>query len=633
MRRKKVLIQSNEFNKNTGFAKTKKALLKHLYSLDKYEIVELNNGRQMSEKFVSPWRAIGTLPDNPTEIQAIQQQGGAAQQALSYGGFTIDKIIAQEVPDVYLNIEDPWAFRMFEAKHWWNQTTPVLWTTVDSLPLLEEVEDLCRATPNFFVWAKFAEEELHRKGLTNAKTVHGPIEVDNFFPLPDEKKKELRTKFGIGDNFIMGFVFRNQLRKSVPNLLQGFVEFKKKCPESKPKLLLHTSWVEGWNIQQLIEELGIDKRDILTTYVCANCGDYVVTHYQGEGCTCPYCKSQGSLNTTNINFGATEAQLNEIYSLMDFYIHPFTSGGQEIPIQEAKLTGLITAVTNYSCGEEYCLDVNGGLPLSWDEYREPGSQFIKATTDPKSIAYNMEKVWKMSPEKRKEMGRKAREWTLENFDIKKIGKVFEDIIDNAPFVEKIEEEKEEIRDLAYVPDQSLSDEDWVNDVLKNVLKRNFDSRHREGKKIVQILKQGKAREVVLDNLRKAGHAENSKVSQKPISFESLLDPNDKGRVAFVMPRSIGDVFLCTSLLESVKRRYPDKSLYFITDPSNFELLAGNPYVHRCIPYSQSIDNSLILEGQGGHKGFFDIAYRPHTVSQFDNNYSHNGEAKSDLVLK
>ena len=78
---------------------------------------------------------------------------------------------------------------------------------------------------------------------------------------------------------------------------------------------------------------------------------------------------------------------------MDVYCHPFTSGGQEIPIQEAKLTELITLATDYSCGEDYCHEDSGGLPLSWAEYREPGTQFIKASTYPESIYEQLIKVY------------------------------------------------------------------------------------------------------------------------------------------------------------------------------------------------------------------------------------------------
>ena len=114
---------------------------------------------------------------------------------------------------------------------------------------------------------------------------------------------------------------------------------------------------------------------------------------------------------------------------MDVYCHPFTSGGQEIPIQEAKLTELITLVTNYSCGEDCCTPESGGLPLHWTEYREPGTQFIKATTSSKSIADQLEKVYKMSTEERLKQGKKSREFVVNNYSPEVIGSIFEKCFD------------------------------------------------------------------------------------------------------------------------------------------------------------------------------------------------------------
>ena len=93
---------------------------------------------------------------------------------------------------------------------------------------------------------------------------------------------------------------------------------------------------------------------------------------------------------------------------MDVYCHPFTSGGQEIPIQEAKLTELITLVTNYSCGEDTSTLESGSFPLDWSEYREHGTQFIKASTSPFSIAKQLSKVFKMKPQKKSDMGKRGR---------------------------------------------------------------------------------------------------------------------------------------------------------------------------------------------------------------------------------
>ena len=149
------------------------------------------------------------------------------------------------------------------------------------------------------------------------------------------------------------FVFRNQLRKSVPNLLDGYLEFKRKNPEAKAKLLLHTHWGEGWDIPRLLREKNINSEDILTTYFCKNCKQYEIRPFSGQDLKCNHCGAEKSLSTTNIVNGVNEKQLNEIYNLMDVYCHPFTSGGQEIPVQEAKLAELITLVTNYTCNTPF----------------------------------------------------------------------------------------------------------------------------------------------------------------------------------------------------------------------------------------------------------------------------------------
>ena len=192
-------------------------------------------------------------------------------------------------------------------------------------------------------------------GYENVQTTHGALASYDFFRLSASQRKALRKSNNINEeDFIIGFVFRNQLRKSVPNLLQGFKKFKETNPESNAKLLLHTHMEEGWPILSLAKEQNIAKEDILVTHVCSNCKKFVVKPYEGQNKKCDHCGSENSLNSTSVSMGVDEAQLNEVYNLLDVYCHPFTSGGQEIPIQEAKLTEIITLVTDYSFGAEMC---------------------------------------------------------------------------------------------------------------------------------------------------------------------------------------------------------------------------------------------------------------------------------------
>ena len=99
-----------------------------------------------------------------------------------------------------------------------------------------------------------------------------------------------------------------------------------------------------------------------------------------------------------------------------------------------------------------------------------------------------------------------------------------------------------------------------------------------------------------------------------------------------MPQSIGDIYMCTSLLKNIKELYPKYNIYFATKPEYFEILDGNPYVHKVIPYSESLDNLPAMEGQGNHKGFFEIAFLPFIGTQRMLNYMHNAKDKIQFEL-
>jgi len=633
MKKKKILIHSNHCKAFTGFGKHTKNILIHLHKTGKYEIVELSNGVTRGDPKVKnfPWKCEGSIPNNPALLQKLNKDPILARSA-GYGGQTIDLVIEEEKPDVYIGIEDIWAFSGYTEKKWWNKTNCMIWTTLDSLPILPEAVKNAKKIKNYYVWASFAEKAMNELGHSHVKTLHGALDTNNFFRLEDKERSSLRSRFKLKDEFIIGFVFRNQLRKSVPNLLEGFKLFLQKNPESKAKLLLHTNWQEGWDIPRLIKEKGLNNEDILTTYVCEKCHQYEIksfasdTKENGEHQDCGFCGSQRSQQTSSVKLGVDEKQLNEIYNLMDVYCHPFSSGGQEIPIQEAKLTELITLVTNYSCGEDCCTEESGGIALSWAEYREPGTQFIKASTDPNSIAFQLKKVFNMSSAKRAEIGKTARDFVIKNYSIESICSKLEDIIDNMPEPDWNFEFKIEEKDENYTPNPSLPNEEWIIDIYKNILKMEVDEDDEGFKHWINRLNTDMDKESVLKYFHQVAEQENAK--NKSIKFEDIIDKDDKGkRLLISMPQSIGDIYLCTSLLKNIKETYPDYNIYFATKPEYFDILDGNPYIHKVIPYSQELDSLPTMEGQGGHEGYFEVAFLPFIGTQRILNYMHNGKDK------
>ena len=551
----------------TGFGKNTRNIMMGLHNDPDIEVIEAANGAKFGADLLTPWKSYGTHPSDAATLQAIQGDGPKERMA-QYGFYTIDKIIEECKPDIYLGVEDIWAFTEYQNKPWWNKINKVLWTTLDSVPILDQALQMEPLADKMLVWASFAEKEMKRLGHKNVETIHGAIDYTNFKPL--DNRSEIRKKFGIDDSYVIGFVFKNQLRKSVPNLLQGFKIFKEKNADIKCKLLLHTDWGEighGWDIPRYVREMGIDEKDVLSTYVCHACDFYFVSHYQGEEKNCPRCKKEKTFKTKNSNKGIGEVELNELYNCMDVYCHPFTSGGQELPIQEAKSAGLITLVTEYSCGTDSCYEKQGGIPLKWNEYREPSTQFIKASTCPEDIAEKLEKVYRMD-------------------DIEKLS-----IISSG---------------MKHVK-QSYS----INSICKKL------------KNVFLSLDKPKFEE-----------KEEDKNTQNLISLDDVLDDEGPtNRIAVVLPESAGDILILNSLMENLKSLYPEKNIYIFTKPEYYQMIEDNPAIHKLLPYNPQVENLLFLEGRGDHEGYFEMAFLPNIGTQRHLNYLHNGKDKTQFELR
>lgn len=620
MRKKRIIIHSNFCKVFTGFGKHKKNLLTYLYQTGKYDIIELSNGFTWDAellKFV-PWKSYGTLPDDQEILREIANDERRKAVA-AYGSEMIDYAIQELKPDIYLGIEDIWAFNGFVDKEWWNKIHCIIHTTLDSLPLLQDAVKIAPKINHYFVWASFAEKAMHKLGHKNVKTIRGTLQTSSFYRFSDQERSALRKKFKLSDEYIIGFVFRNQLRKSVPNLLDGFKLFQTNNPQSKAKLLLHTYWNEGWDILKLLKEKEIDEKNVLTTYVCRNCNSYNVRSFSGHVMHCDSCRTQNSCETANVKVGVSEEQLNEIYNLMDVYCHPFTSGGQEIPVQEAKLTELITLVTNYSCGEDSCTDESGGLPLEWAEYREPGTQFIKASTLPNSIYSQLQYVYNLPLEKKKEIGAKARKYIIDYYSVEVVGKFFEDLFDSLPYIDYEFKNKKTQCNPFFEPDSNLSDKDWIESLYTNILDK-IDTAGVEH--WINRLKTDLKRSDILTYFRKTAIQTNQKTFLDDM-LESLNKSSNKKKIAYIQPDGAEEIIISTSIISSIKKAYPDHDIYYFTKSEYFDLINSHPDIAQVLNYFDKMNDVLFFEGRGSNTKYFDMVFAPYLSIR--NNYYRNAQ--------
>lgn len=609
--KKKILFQSDCATSKTGFGRNAKAVLSYLYKTGKYDLAQYCVSQRENDAVFKrlPWRAYGTFPSEaniPKLLENLEPQEAENRKKLfGYGEALLDSVIEKEKPDVYFAVQDIWGIDFAIDRHWFSRIDSILWTTLDSVPILESAVKAAKKTKNFWVWSEFAEKELHKMGHAHVKTYHGAIDDSKFYSKPEEEKLFLRQRHGIEQNaFVIGFVFRNQLRKSVFSLLKGLYLFKQIHPEANAKVLLHTSWDESWDIKKFMKEFSLKDEDVLTTFVCKSCNYFKVEHPTARQKKCPKCEKE-TFVTTSPSHGIDEEELNDVYNLMDVYCHPFTSGGQEMPIQEAKFAGLITLATNYSCGEDNCAEGSGSIPLEWEEYREPGTQFIKAATSALSISNSLEKVFLMSKEKRKEVGIISKEWAYKNYSIESTCKKIELFIDNECNkkydYKYIVAPKYPYAAIPNIEDNKL----WVKTLYSNILNQEVQDDDEGLIHWVKRLNEGEKRQSIEQFFRNVAFKEEQKKLPNK-DLELLKSIKDK-KLVLVIKGSERECFYANCLTKNLKETYRDYKLIIAAKNDYFHIFEGNEFVDHVIEYTDKMSSPFFLEGKGNDIKYCDIA--------------------------
>jgi glycosyltransferase involved in cell wall biosynthesis len=638
MRKKRVLFLTDYAGAFTGFGKQCKLLLSYLYKTGKYEILNAAQGTPMhgphTLKF--PWNTVGVLPNDPQKIQQINQDPNLARSA-AYGALEITNIVKDFKPDIIFSINDTWGSQFVVDMPFFDKIPTVCWNTFDSLPLLPDTIEKAPKIKHYWTWSDFARKALHKHNFNHIKNQYPLVNTNNFYKLPDSKIAEIKARFGIPqDAFIIGFVFRNQLRKLINTQIEAYALFKKHNPEIKNTFLYtHTHYGEGWDIHRLCQQYGVDPREILCTYVCKETRQYFIAPFHGQDIENPITKRK-TLITANVGLGISDEQLNEIYNIFSLYSHPATSGACELPCVEAALTEKIITVAPYSFGEDIIENNKGSIPMKFTFYTEHGTQFLKSQPSAYELSKIFKKVYEMKPQSKYKMEQDSRKWALDNYSIEINGKKIEEFIDKQNLLEDIDfnfqtNNKNNPNPNAIIEDNT-DNKLWVKSLYKKILDVDISDQDDGLMHWLKKLEQNVQKDQIENYFRNV--AKEEVLKNNPVNFEDILDREDVGkRILYIMPESIGDIYLSTSLFKNIKKQYPEYNLYVATKQEYFEILEGNPYIHRIIQYLPQMDQLLWLEGIGNHKGFFEIAFLPYIGTQKILDYLHNGQTKIQFELK
>jgi glycosyltransferase involved in cell wall biosynthesis len=609
--RKKIVLQTNAPWQKTGLGENGRYLMKHLLRTGKYEVVYYcTSGVLASDPNLSrlPCKAYGAIPVDQNIINELNR-GGAREVA--YGSYFIDQIIRDEKPDIWWESDDIWSTPGYADKPWFKHVHAVLHKTPDSRPILEEAFKQAHATPLFTTWSKFAADEMKRVDpkLTHVRHIYGMADTTHFSPISRAEKQDLRRRFGIDERaLIFHTTNRNQLRKCFVQQIEAFAEFKRRHPKVNAKIHFHTAFHEkgsGWDLPRLAAFHGLKPEDLLSTYVCRQCGGWHITPYKGDFVDCQFCGAKGEAPvngvhdgrgqmTPNPSLGVPDEEMRLMHGVADAGLSIFDSGGLERFSISSLLCGLPTAISSYSCGEDF-MHLPFVFPVQWLPYYQPGTSFMKATPRVDSLVEFMEKVAAMTERERTQITEQGRDWAVKTFSVETIGAQWEQLFDSLPPKDwsSVTLTPKPKNDKAPMP-QIADPEQWIRALYKDILNCTPDP---DGlKNWMASLDRGTPRDAIYQYFLGEAVKDNAK-NAPPQDFGTLFDGNTndparRKRLLFVVKESGGDIFIATALLPGLKRLYPDHDLYFACEPKFAEILAGNPHIHRVLPYHPAMEAEL-----------------------------------------
>lgn len=617
----------------TGLARNMKSILPLLYKSDKYEIFFLAQGMSDNDPNFQklPFKVEGVFR-NFDQNRFNQDQN--YQRIIAYGNSAVEEFVIKNKLDILVLADDQWGFinECYLNTDWFNHMKqnilPII--TADSEPLMPQIKEWAEKVPNMKFWTSFATRILNEENPEKYKhcgVIYGALDSNDFYPLSKKEKLDLRNKFDIKDDEkIIMYLGRNQLRKIYASHIEGLVKFRKKYPEKKVRLLFHCSWSEpgGWPLNQIREQYGLNREDILTTYYCRNCHDWNIQPYQNEDLDCSCCNAKGSRVTAGVGSTINEKDLNKIYNIADGSASIFTSGAFEFTNPESMLAGIPLACPNYVCGEDF---IKSGLvyEIKGNYTWEHNSGFRKFVPNTDSVCDFFNYIYDLSNDDKLKLCNEGRQWAIKNFDSKNIVKIYEEFFDSCKpidwdiFLNK----KKELKNVNAQIQDKQDDKEFIIHSYKEILNMTVDendSGYQHWKKFLsQPLDKNKLKNEMIIAFRNAALQHNQKVNPQ-IPFDSLLDPNDKERCLLILKESLGDHILLTSLIPEIQNKYPNARIYISCEEKYFDIYENLPYNIKLLRWTQEQEQELLMCGVAGNKRFFDYFHNIGLTTQRSLNY-------------
>jgi glycosyltransferase involved in cell wall biosynthesis len=429
---KRVLVGSEASYLNTGYASYGRELIKRLIDTGKYEVAEIScyGAADDERRREIPWKNYPIAPsrNDPEKVRQIYGSNPANQ----FGAWRFERICLDFKPDAVLMQKDPWMDSWIKHSPYRPYFSWIWASTVDSAPQSPEWINQFADADYFYTLSEWAEGVIKEQAGDSVNLI-GSVTMcaaDEFKPVPNKAVHKL--SMGLDPEYkIIGTVMRNQRRKLFPDLFEAFSKYLKATGDEKTYLYCHTSYPDnGWDIPQLMLRNEISSR-VLFSYACEACGALSICRFSDTVKQCKKCKHYAS-KMSNVSTGATTEDLAKIYNLFDVYVQYSNSEGMGIGQLEAAACGIHVMSTDYSAMESIVRKVDGyPIPVR-AKTLELETGCYRAIPDIDAVAKYWQEFLSLPEEKRDELGKRAREAYVANFQWDKVVDKWMQSIDACP---------------------------------------------------------------------------------------------------------------------------------------------------------------------------------------------------------
>ena len=195
---------------------------------------------------------------------------------------------------------------------------------------------------------------------------------------------------------------------------------------------------------------------------------------------------------------------------------------------------------------------------------------------------------------------------MQNFSVESVGKKIEKFLDSCKFIDQDKyPEIEKKNPNAEIPKIENNGE-WIKTLYSEILKTEVDDLDDGYKYWMSELDKGASREKIEEYFR--GVATKSNTEEQTKDIKNQLSDN-KNRILYVIPENEFDVFISTSLFESIKELYPKHDLYVATNDAHCSLLYANDHVHKVLSLNEQFNNLENFKDDEGND-LFETIYTP-----------------------